>query len=57
MSCKFFFYRYIMLKKTNFVVIGKKSGRIMIGKKAGDEKKIVEKSFDNMYKQKSPMEK
>jgi hypothetical protein len=46
-----------MLKKGGLVLIAKKSGHSMIGKKGGMTKSVIEKSFDNQYKQKSPLEK
>jgi hypothetical protein len=48
-----------MLKKGGLVLITKKGGHSMIGKKGSmtHPKSIVEKSFDNQYKQKSPLEK
>ena len=46
-----------MLKKTNFVMIGKKSSNAMIGKKSGTSmKSLIEKQMNNQYKQKSPLE-
>lgn len=47
-----------MLKKTNLVIIGKKSANHMLGKKGGgSHKSAVEKQFNNMYNMKSPLEK
>lgn len=46
-----------MLKKTNFVIIGKKSSHNIMGKKGGSHKSVMEKQFNNMYNQKSPLEK
>jgi hypothetical protein len=48
-----------MLKKGGLVLMTKKSAHSMIGKKGGmtNAKSVVEKSFDNQYKQKSPLEK
>jgi hypothetical protein len=47
-----------MLKKTNIVIIGKKSANHMIGKKGGGSHKgAVEKMFNNVYNMKSPLEK
>jgi hypothetical protein len=45
-----------MLKKTNAILIGKKSGSNFIGKKGGSIKSVIEKSFNNQYNQKSPLE-
>ena len=46
-----------MLKKTNLIIIGKKTGNTMIGKKGGSHKGAVEKMFNNVYNMKSPLEK
>jgi hypothetical protein len=47
-----------MLKKTNFVIIGKKSANHILGKKGGvSHKSAIEKQFNNMYNMKSPLEK
>lgn len=48
-----------MLKKGGLVLMTKKTNYTMIGKKGGTThpKSIAEKSFDNQYKQKSPLEK
>lgn len=46
-----------MLKKTNLIVIGKKSANNMIGKKGGSHKSAIQKEFHNMYNQRSPLEK
>lgn len=48
-----------MLKKTNLVLIGKKSTNNMIGKKSsGSHKSASEKMFNNVYNVgKSPLEK
>jgi len=47
----------MLLKKTNAIIIGKKSNNNMLGKKGGFHKSVVEKSFNNQYNQKSPLEK
>jgi len=47
----------MLLKKTNAIIIGKKSANSMLGKKGGSHKSAVEKSFNNQYNQKSPLEK
>jgi hypothetical protein len=48
----------MLLKKTNAIIIGKKSAHSMLGKKSsGSHKSAVEKSFNNQYNQKSPLEK
>lgn len=49
----------MLLKKTNMVILGKKSSHNIIGKKSssGSHKNAVEKSFNNMYNMKSPLEK
>jgi hypothetical protein len=48
-----------MLKKGGLVLITKKAGHSMIAKKGGmtHTKSVAEKTFDNHYKQKSPLEK
>jgi hypothetical protein len=48
-----------MLKKGGLVLITKKGGYSIIAKKGGtpNPKSIAEKTFDNQYKQKSPLEK
>jgi hypothetical protein len=46
-----------MLKKTNLVIIGKKSANHMIGKKGGHVKSVIQKQMDNQYNQRSPLEK
>jgi hypothetical protein len=46
-----------MLKKTNVVIIGKKSSNSMLGKKGGSYKTVMEKQFNNQYKLNSPLEK
>jgi hypothetical protein len=47
-----------MLKKSNMIIIGKKSANHMLGKKGGgSHKSAIEKSFQNQYNQKSPLEK
>jgi hypothetical protein len=46
-----------MLKKTNLVIIGKKSANHIIGKRGGSHKTATEKMFNNVYNMKSPLEK
>ena len=46
-----------MLKKTNLVLIGKKSANHMIGKKGGNVKSVMQKQFDNQFNLNSPLEK
>ena len=46
-----------MLKKTNLIIIGKKSANNMIGKKGGYHKSVMEKQMNNQYNQRSPLEK
>lgn len=46
-----------MLRKTNLIIIGKKSSSNMIGKKSGHMKSVEQKQFNNQYKLNSPLEK
>jgi len=46
-----------MLKKGGQVLIVKKAGHTMIGKKGGSMKSVEQKQFNNVYNQKSPLEK
>jgi len=46
-----------MLKKGGKVLILKKGGYSMIGKKGDSSKSVEQKQFDNVYNQKSPLEK
>ena len=47
----------MLLKKTNAIIIGKKSAHNMMGKKGGSHKSATEKMFNNVYNMKSPLEK
>jgi len=47
----------MLARKGGKVLIAKKAGFTMIGKKGGSSKSVEEKQFNNVYNQKSPLEK
>ena len=53
----FFLVVYMLARKGGQVLILKKAGHTMIGKKSGSSKSVEQKQFNNVYNQKSPLEK